>query len=185
MNFGMKRQQDLNMDIQTDMAARCISAEVYGYDADISNWNQWVGDLRTLDTTPTDGVTFNYTLIDSSSGLWLQYVSIYTLLIGTMYSRSNRTARNARTNELLATFNKTSDPMTMINTAVECQSCTPPVDPQYWTDITIRLSDKDENFADTLYQSNHASNTPVETSDGGKTWTIANVTIPVVTPIAD
>ena len=97
----------------------------------------------------------------------------------------NREATNAKTGDLLATFNKTSPQMTMFNTAVECQSCTPPVDPQYWINTTIRLSGADTNFGNTIYQSNHASNTPVTTADGGITWKIANVTIPVVTPIAD
>ena len=63
----------------------CISAEVYGEIEGTDNWNQWVGDLRTLETTPADGVTFNYTLINSKTGLWLQYVStphIQVLRIG-------------------------------------------------------------------------------------------------------
>lgn len=75
--------------------------------------------------------------------------------------------------------------MTMFNTAVECQDCTPPVDPQYWVDTTITLSGADENFGDTPYQSNHATNTPLTTADGGITWTIDTVTIPVVAPIAN
>ena len=75
--------------------------------------------------------------------------------------------------------------MTMINTAVECAGCTPPVDVQYWTNITIRLSAADQNFGQTLYQSNHATNTPVTTPDNGKTWKIAKVTVPVVAPVSD
>ena len=85
----------------------------------------------------------------------------------------------------MATYNKTSPQMTMFNTAVECQSCTPPTDPQYWVDTTIRLSGADANFGSTLYQSNHATNTPATTPDKGLTWKIANVTIPVVEPIED
>ncbi|KAL1307020.1 hypothetical protein AAFC00_005647 [Neodothiora populina] len=145
----------------------CITAEVYGTIPGTQQTNQWVGDLRALDKNPADGITFNYTLVNQKTGLWLQTVT------------------NARTQELMATFNKTSQTMTLFNTAVECQNgCTPPVDPQYWVDTTIILSEADEDFGSTLYQSNHATNTPVTTPDNGKTWKIANITIPVVPPVA-
>ncbi|CAD0049525.1 unnamed protein product [Aureobasidium pullulans] len=150
-----------------DQKTRCISAEVYGWDTKLNGWNQYVGEERTLAATPADGITFNYTLINQQTGLWYQ------------------TARNARTGELYAEYNKTSPTMTMVNTAVECQSCTPPTDVQYWTDITIKLSGADKNFGSTLYQSNHATNTDPTTADNGKIWKIQNVTIPVVAPVAD
>lgn len=133
----------------------------------MNDWNQYVGDERTLAATPEDGITFNYTLINQKTGLWYQ------------------TARNARTGALYAEYNKTSPSMTMVNTAVECQSCTPPIDVQYWKDITIKLSGADKNFGSTLYQSNNATNTEPFTNDHGKIWRIQNVTIPVVPPVAD
>ncbi|KAI5276259.1 hypothetical protein E4T47_00939 [Aureobasidium subglaciale] len=145
----------------------CISAEVYGWDTEVNGWNQYVGEERTLAATPEDGITFNYTLINQRTGLWYQ------------------TARNTRTGVLYAEFNKTSPTMTMVNTAVECQSCTPPTDVQYWKDITIKLSGSDKNFGSTLYQSNHATNTEPFANDNGNIWKIQNVTIPVVAPVAD
>ncbi|KAI4731976.1 hypothetical protein E4T49_00201 [Aureobasidium sp. EXF-10728] len=145
----------------------CISAEVYGWDTKLDKWNQYVGEERMLAATPEDGITFNYTLVDQQTGLWYQ------------------TARNARTGALYAEYQKTSPTMTMVNTAVECQSCTPPTDVQYWKNITIKLSGADKNFGSTLYQSNNATNTKPFTNDNGKTWKIQNVTIPVVPPVAD
>ena len=145
---------------------RCISSEVYGWDTKLNKWNQYVGEERMLAATPEDGITFNHTLVNQQTGHWYQ------------------TARNARTGALYAEYNKTSPTMTMVNTAVECQSCTPPTDVQYWKDITIKLSGADKNFGSTLYQSNNATNTNPVTSDG-KIWKIQNVTIPVVPPLAD
>lgn len=85
----------------------------------------------------------------------------------------------------MSTFNKTSGPMTYFNTAVECQDCTAPVSAQYWIDTTIVLSAKDENLADTFYKEDKAISSQMTTADGGLTWTIANITIPVVAPITE
>lgn len=52
----------------------CVSAEVYGVNPETDQYQQYVGEMTTLDTTPSDGVTFNYTLIDRETGLWLQCV---------------------------------------------------------------------------------------------------------------
>jgi hypothetical protein len=147
-----------------ELCCRCISSEVYGWDTSKNGWNQYVGEERTLAATPADGIIFNYTLIDQNTGHWYQ------------------TARNARTGALYAEFNKTSPTMTMVNTAVECQSCTPPTDIQYWRDITIKLSDMDKDFGGTVYQSNHATNTKPYTMDNGRLWKVQNITIPVVAP---
>ena len=152
---------------QFNLIHRCVSSEVYGYDSSQGGYNQYVGDETTLATTPADGVTFNYTLINSETGMWYQ------------------NARNARTGDLMSEYKKKSPSMTMLNTAVECQSCTPPTDIQYWTDITIKLSGADKNFGSSLYAINQASNTDPTTSDSGKTWSIKNVTIPVVDPVAN
>lgn len=75
--------------------------------------------------------------------------------------------------------------MTYFNTAVECQDCTAPVSAQYWIDTTIVLSAKDENLADTFYKEDKAISSQMTTADGGLTWTIANITIPVVAPITE
>lgn len=75
--------------------------------------------------------------------------------------------------------------MTYFNTAVECQDCTAPVSTQYWMDTTITLSAKDDNLADTFYVEDKAVATKMTSADGGLTWTIANITIPVVAPIAE
>ncbi|CAD0092214.1 unnamed protein product, partial [Aureobasidium vineae] len=158
---------DLVQGIVGSYSRGCISAEVYGWDTKLDKWNQYVGEERMLAATPEDGITFNYTLIDQQTGLWYQ------------------TARNARTGALYAEYQKTSPTMTMVNTAVECQSCTPPTDVQYWKNITIKLSGADKNFGSTLYQSNNATNTKPFTNDNGKIWKIQNVTIPVVPPLAD
>jgi hypothetical protein len=54
----------------------CISAEVYALTENNNQYMQYVGDLHTLQTDPSQGVTFNYTLIDRETGLWLQYVLV-------------------------------------------------------------------------------------------------------------
>lgn len=98
--------------------------------------------------------------------------------------------------------------MTSVSTAVECQSCTAPVDEQTWyvsccagiieeipsyrvstiTNIMtrmntiIRLSSADESFGQTISPSHGAKYTEPETSDSGKTWVIKKITIPVVQP---
>lgn len=51
--------------------SRCISSEVFGNDAS-GNPNQWVGDLRTLEPTPSNGLIFNYTLTDPDKYTWEQ-----------------------------------------------------------------------------------------------------------------
>ncbi|KAF2136510.1 uncharacterized protein K452DRAFT_129450 [Aplosporella prunicola CBS 121167] len=144
---------------------RCISAEVYGWSDEVGNYNQYVGDLRTLDPNPSQGVTFNYTMTDSSSRLWVQ------------------TATNAKTGDVLATYQKESPQVTMINTAVECVDCTYLTDEQTWTNITIGLSAADENFGSTIMKNNGAESTDPTTEDGGKTWKISKITVPVVTPV--
>lgn len=70
--------------------------------------------------------------------------------------------------------------MTIINTAIECQDCTPAIDAQYWINTTIGLSAADPSFGATIYNETSASYTTPTTSDKGKTWVIANITNPVV-----
>ncbi|KAL9084515.1 MAG: hypothetical protein Q9165_008018 [Trypethelium subeluteriae] len=50
----------------------CISSEVYGLDAS-GNTNQFVGQLTTLDATPSNGLKITYTLTDASAYTWTQY----------------------------------------------------------------------------------------------------------------
>lgn len=147
----------------------CISSEVYGPESSSSStYTQYVGDLTTLYVSNGDGIIFNYTLEDSATGLWTQ------------------SAHNAKTGVLLSKYQKVSNyDFVLVNTAVECQSCTAPVKPQYWTDITIGLSGADESFGSTLWKENSATSTTPTTSDSGMTWQIKKVTIPVVTPTAD
>lgn len=59
-----------SQDAQTDW---CISAEVYGPSKeDSSVQTQYVGDTRTIDTTPEGGLVFNYTLVDEATSTWKQ-----------------------------------------------------------------------------------------------------------------
>ncbi|KAK4540671.1 hypothetical protein LTR36_009002 [Oleoguttula mirabilis] len=147
----------------------CISAEVYGLAVgSTEDYAQYVGTKLTLDATPAHGITFTYNLTDSTTKSWTQ------------------TARDAVTGTLLATFTKISDyDFVRINTAVECADCTAPISAQTWQNITIGLSGADAAFGKTIFQSNSATNTAPVTADKGKTWTIAKINVPVVTPIAD
>ncbi|KAF7537749.1 hypothetical protein G7054_g3451 [Neopestalotiopsis clavispora] len=145
----------------------CISSEVYG-NTDAGVPNQWVGELTTADVNYENGILLNYTLIDKESYLWLQTMS------------------DAVTGDLLSTFNKTSGPMLGWGTAIECNDdngseCTGTISEQTWVNSTIILEAADETFIDTLGASNGATYTDMLTTDGGKTWTFAKLTIPAMT----
>ncbi|ORY66541.1 uncharacterized protein BCR38DRAFT_408465 [Pseudomassariella vexata] len=147
--------------------AWCISSEVYGL-ADNGYPNQWVGSLTTADVNYENGIVLNYTLIDKSSYLWLQ------------------TMTDAVTGELLSTFNKTSGPMLGWGTAIECNdsddgvACTGTVAEQTWLNSTIILESADSTFVETLGASEGTTHTDMVSSDNGKTWTIAKITIPAM-----
>ncbi|KAI4594144.1 hypothetical protein KJ359_008686 [Pestalotiopsis sp. 9143b] len=145
----------------------CISSEVYG-NTDAGVPNQWVGELTTADVNYENGILLNYTLIDKESYLWLQTMS------------------DATTGDLLSTFNKTSGPMLGWGTAIECNDdngseCTGTISEQTWVNSTIILEAADSTFIDTLGASSGATYTDMLTSDDGKTWTIAKLTIPAMT----
>ncbi|KAF8181220.1 hypothetical protein K438DRAFT_1601931 [Mycena galopus ATCC 62051] len=53
---------------------------------------------------------------------------------------------------------------------------------QTYTDITILLSEADPNFKNTLGMGAGVVATPMETTDGGKTWTIASILLPATDP---
>jgi hypothetical protein len=67
-------------------------------------------------------------------------------------------------------------------TAVECQSCTPTISTQTYVDTTIILKSADLTFPQTLGASSGATHSEMTTSDGGKTWYIALMTIPAMNP---
>lgn len=146
----------------------CISSEVYGL-ASNGYPNQWVGSLTTADTAYENGIKLNYTLIDKESYLWLQ------------------TMEDAVTGQLLSTFNKTSGPMLGWGTALECNdyngvACSGTTSEQYYVNSTIILESADDSFVDTLGAGTGVVYTDMLTSDGGKTWTIAKITIPAMDP---
>lgn len=144
----------------------CISSEVYGL-ASNGLPNQWVGSLTTADVDYTNGIKLNYTLIDPDNYLWLQ------------------TMEDAVTGQLLSTFNKTSGPMLGWGTALECDdyngvACTGTIAEQYYVNSTIILESADDTFVDTLGAGTGVTYTDMVTADGGKTWTIAKITIPAM-----
>lgn len=146
--------------------AWCISSEVYGNNAE-GYPNQWVGALTTADTNYTNGIKLNYTLIDKESYLWLQ------------------TMEDAVTGALLSTFNKTSGPMLGWGTAIELDdyngvAATGTVSKQSYINSTIILESADPTFIDTLGAGEGVVHTDMLTTDGGITWTIANITIPAM-----
>lgn len=51
---------------------------------------------------------------------------------------------------------------------------------QTYADSTIILESADDTFAETLRTASGATNTEMESADGGKTWTIAKITIPAM-----
>ncbi|KAF2151430.1 hypothetical protein K461DRAFT_280221 [Myriangium duriaei CBS 260.36] len=142
----------------------CVTSEVYGNDAS-GRPNQWVGDLRTIDTDYANGITFRYTLVDRNTWTW------------------NQTMRDGKTGKLLATYAKASGPMLGWGTALECNNgCTGTVNPQYYRNSKITLDGADPNFSSTLGASQGANNTQMQTTDGGKTWTISEIYIPAMIP---
>lgn len=133
----------------------CISSEVYGLDSSGATV-QFVGDKTTADVNYENGIIFNYTLIDKSTYLWEQ------------------TMTDAVTGDLLSTYQKTSGPMTLWNTAVELQDYngaepSGTIEPQYYVDTTIYLDGADEAYSAGLYTESGATTTDMTTSDGGKT----------------
>ncbi|VDC06175.1 unnamed protein product [Peniophora sp. CBMAI 1063] len=67
-------------------------------------------------------------------------------------------------------------------TGTECQqNCRGTGDVQHYYDITIYLSEADPNFKNTLGKGSGVVASDMETSDGGKTWTISSITIPKYT----
>ncbi|KAI9659896.1 MAG: hypothetical protein M1821_001248 [Bathelium mastoideum] len=137
----------------------CISSEVYGKDAS-GNINQFVGDLRTLEATPSNGLTITYTLTDASAYTWTQVVT------------------DATTGKELATYSKNSGPMTIFEATVECQDCDPTIATQTYVNTKITFAEADENWASVPEASSGATFTTPTTSDGGLTWTIAKITFP-------
>ncbi|KIK58163.1 hypothetical protein GYMLUDRAFT_698361 [Collybiopsis luxurians FD-317 M1] len=67
-------------------------------------------------------------------------------------------------------------------TGTECQqNCRGTTSVQQYLNSVIQLSEPDMNFPNTLGKGPGVVATPMETSDGGKTWTIASITLPVYT----
>jgi hypothetical protein len=93
--------------------------------------------------------------------------------------------RDAVTGQLLSTFNKTSGPMLGWGTALECddykgKSCKGTTSEQTYINATIILESADATFIQMLGASEGANHTAMETSDKGKTWTIAKIYIPAM-----
>ncbi|KAJ4351325.1 uncharacterized protein N0V89_006664 [Didymosphaeria variabile] len=66
-------------------------------------------------------------------------------------------------------------------TAVECQSSKCGTAPAHkWTNATIVMDKADPNYINTLYKSGGATGT-MKTADGGKTWTVAEISVPSYT----
>ncbi|KZV64088.1 hypothetical protein PENSPDRAFT_691078 [Peniophora sp. CONT] len=67
-------------------------------------------------------------------------------------------------------------------TGTECQqNCFGTAATQHYYDITIYLSKADPNFKNTLGKGSGVVASDMETSDGGKTWTISSITLPKYT----
>ncbi|KAJ3742377.1 hypothetical protein DFH05DRAFT_1526909 [Lentinula detonsa] len=67
-------------------------------------------------------------------------------------------------------------------TGTECQqNCKGTASTQQYLNSVIYLSEPDESFPDTLGVGEGVVYTPMETTDGGQTWTIASITLPVYT----
>ncbi|RDW64976.1 hypothetical protein BP6252_10627 [Coleophoma cylindrospora] len=144
----------------------CISSEVYGL-ASNGYPNQWVGDQTTADTDYADGIIFNYTLTDASTYTWTQ------------------TMTNAKTGVLLSSYTKNSGPMLGWGTALECDdyngvACSGTIASQTFSNSTITLAAADPTFTDTMGAGADVTHTDMVTTDGGLTWTIAEIVIPAM-----
>lgn len=141
---------------QTDAdTAWCVSSEVYG-ENDQGETEQFVGTMTTADGNYTNGIVFNYTLVDQDTYLWEQ------------------TMTDAVTGTLLSTYQRKSSAMALWNTAVELQpngASTPTSlqENQYYMDTYIVLKAADEKYGDNIFSEYGGLYTKPTTSDGGKT----------------
>lgn len=109
--------------------------------------------------------------------------SLLPTLVESHLTVGSRTMTDAKTGTLLSTFTKNSGPMLGWGTANECDdyngvACTGTIATQTWVNTTITLEAADPAFSDTVGASLSATYTDMESSDGGQTWTIAEIVIP-------
>jgi hypothetical protein len=143
--------------------AWCVSSEVYGLN-DQGQTVQFVGTMTTADANYDNGIVFDYVLADRETYVW------------------NQTMTDAVTGQLLATYQKTSNAMSLWNTAVEIQdfegtAATALTDDQVYVNTTIRLDPADATYGEKIYAQYGATFTKPTTSDGGKTVSVPLLTV--------
>ncbi|KAF9033279.1 hypothetical protein BDZ89DRAFT_557186 [Hymenopellis radicata] len=136
----------------------CVMASYFGVvDGATTQLN---GDMVPVDAN-TD-ITINYKLGDDQV-TWTQTVTVNGEVISTLESYDGPLYNGGW------------------GTGTECQSdCTGSTSPQYYTDTTIILMEADADFSSTLGIGSGVEASDMVTTDNGKTWTIASITIPAM-----
>lgn len=92
-----------------------------------------------------------------------------------------QTVTNVGTGTILSTFNHVSGPMTGYGTGTECDSgCTGTSQQQEYLNTEITLAAADTSFGGTIATAAGATYTGLESSQGGKVWTISKMLIPAM-----
>ncbi|GIK05470.1 hypothetical protein Aspvir_009582 [Aspergillus viridinutans] len=133
----------------------CVRASVFG------SFGQLDGDASPV--SGTDQVRIEYTLLDDQE-TWVQNVT------------------NAQTGKVLSTYSHKSGPyMTGYGTGTECDGgCTGTVAEQKYLNTKITLASADTTFGNTIASAAGATYSGLSSSEGGKVWTIASITIPAM-----
>ncbi|KAG7445077.1 uncharacterized protein BT62DRAFT_981400 [Guyanagaster necrorhizus] len=117
------------------------------------------------DMVPVDGdqaIGIHYKLADDNL-TWNQTVTLNGTVISTLQSYDGPLLNGG------------------FGTGTECQSeCTGSTSVQTYTDTTIVLQSADADFSSTLSKGTGVVASDMVTTDGGKTWTIASITIPAM-----
>ncbi|PYH42915.1 uncharacterized protein BP01DRAFT_359137 [Aspergillus saccharolyticus JOP 1030-1] len=93
-----------------------------------------------------------------------------------------QTVTNAVTGAALSNYSYPAGPyMTGYGTGTECDDdCTGTVAAQFYLNTTITLREADTTFGDTIATGAGATYTGLSSSEGGKVWTIATISVPAM-----
>ncbi|OJJ45022.1 hypothetical protein ASPZODRAFT_100149 [Penicilliopsis zonata CBS 506.65] len=134
----------------------CVRASIFGSFGQLSGTGEPVsGD---------DLVRIEYTLL-ADDVTWIQNVT------------------NARTGAYLSSYSYPAGPyMTGYGTGTECDDdCSGTVAAQTYINTTITLRSADPDFGDTIAVAEGGTYTDLASSEGGKVWSIATISIPAMT----
>ncbi|KAK9850840.1 hypothetical protein MYU51_011423 [Penicillium brevicompactum] len=133
----------------------CVRASVFG------SFGQLDGDGAAV--SGTDQVRIEYNL-ESDGQTWKQTVS------------------NGQTGKVLSTYSHASGPyMRGYGTGTECNDgCSGTIAEQKYLNTVITLAEADSTFGSTISKAGGAAYSGLTSSQGGKVWTISQITVPAM-----